>query len=658
MTTTDAGKFMSRFAGGPGGGGGAGGGGRGRGGGGFGAAPREPLGKLFDRTPPAAPEAEASLLGSILLEPKVLNDVVQLIKGAEAFADAKHGLIYQAIVDHHEKHHALDVVQLSQLLADRGQLETIGGNEYLVSLASAVPAPNHAPHFARLVAQKHKLRRLIDAAGQILYDTYHAGQAIGEDVEQLVDRAESMVFEIAQEQDHEDSVEFRVLLDREWERLDAMAEGKFVHQGVRCGFTDLDETLGGFQPGEMIILAARPSMGKTALALNLAEQMMLGTSEPRAVRAVRPPVPVGIFSLEMSKQSLARRLLSAWSGVSAHHITSGRLGKHDFEALGTACQRLAEAPLYIDDQPGLSVLQLRARARRMVHQHGVKVIMIDYLQLLSAPAAARESRQVEVSAISRGLKSLARELSVPIVALAQLNRGPEATTDNRPKLSHLRESGSLEQDADVVALLHREEYYHKGDQEWLDAHQDKVGLAELIIAKQRNGPTGIVKLTWDAETTRFKNHSESGYGGGGYGGGGGGGGSGGGLSASFESRGGTAGTGGVGARAGGGFGGGGFGQGSGNASGGGTAAGGGRVPGFRAPLGADSGGGGAVSSGGWHAGRQSGPVANHRDGGGPDRDELRDAISGGPAPGEDAAGGRGGTDSDDGSGDGEEPAPF
>ena len=551
-----------------------------------------PIGRLFDQDPPFAIEAEMSLLGSMILDPKVIGDALQVLKGAEAFYDEKHALVYQALVATFDKYHAIDLVQLKQHLADKGVLEQVGGVEYLVQLAEAVPTSANWPHFARLVSEKHRLRRLIDAAGQILYDAYHAGRSRDEDAAAIIDAAEQKIFEIAEQESAGDPQDLHQLLMLEYERLMALEEGKAAPDGVRSGFYDLDEMLGGFQPGEMIILAARPSMGKTALALNLAEQMALGTSAPSSPTPERDAQPVGVFSLEMSKSSLVQRMLSAWSGYSSQRIRRGMLSGHDYEQLLQACGQLGKAPLYIDDTPGLTVLQLRARARRMVHRYGVKAIMIDYLQLLSSPGAARESRQVEVGAISRGVKALARELKVPIVCLSQLNRGPESRDNNRPRLSDLRESGSLEQDADVVLLLHREEYYHIGDPDWLNDpnNADKMGVAEIIIAKQRNGPTGTVRLTWDSNTTRFKNHAD--------------------------------------ARPGGGYASGDFG-GAPSAPRPAPARDDGPAP--RTTPRASLGDGGSAPfsgpevefprrNGGWHAGKQQGPVDNHRDGGGPDRD--------------------------------------
>ncbi|MBL8990958.1 MAG: replicative DNA helicase [Phycisphaerae bacterium] len=554
--------------------------GRGRG---AGAPQRGPVGRLFDRDPPFSLEAEMSLLGSLMLDPRQAMDVMQIVKGSECFYSEAHGAIYDAIIHTVDRRGTVDIQILLDALRDRKLIDAVGGGTYLEQLANSVPNAINAPHYARIVADKHRLRRLIDAAGQVLYDAYHAGPAEGEDVKAVIDKAESRVFEIAQEEQTSEIEPLNSLLEKEYQRLMDIDEGKLVHQGVATGFVDLDEMLGGLQSGEMVILAARPSMGKTALALNICEQIAMGSSEPGSSHKVREPMPVGLFSLEMSKASLAQRLLASWSGIEGHKIRTGRLSKRapndEYKVLLDAAQQLGQAPIFVDDTPGLTVLSLRARARRMVAQHKVRAIMVDYLQLLTAPGAARESRQVEVSAISRGVKALARELNVPVIALSQLNRGPEGREGNRPRLSDLRESGSLEQDADVVMLLHREEYYHVQDEDWKSQNPDKVGVAEIIIAKQRNGPTGVARLSWDSGTTRFRNYTPGGDGG--YT-----------PAPAYDPP----------AelpvnppRSAGGFGG----------------------PGFVG--GAPSGGAGAV--GGWHAGRQTGPVANHRDGGGPERDE-------------------------------------
>jgi replicative DNA helicase len=463
------------------------------------------VGKLFDRLPPHSVQAEMSLLGSMILDPqRAIPEVLGVVTRPEDFYLQKHTLIFQAVVDVYERHQSGDLVQIAGLLRDRGVYEDVGGDEYLVELAESVPSAVNAPHYARMVADKSRLRRLIDSAGEIIYDAYHVGDFGPEGAREVLDKAESAVFEIAQQAEKSDPQRLAELLQIEWDRIEA-SEGRGI-TGLPTGFGDLDERLSGLQPGEMLILAARPSMGKTALALNLAEQVSFGGRTPWQEHEGAQPTPVGVFSLEMNKSSVVQRLISAYSGVDSHKIRTGMLHGEDSQRIMDACSELERAPIYVDDMPGLTVLQLRARARRMVAQHGVRAIFIDYLQLLTAPAQARESRQVEVSAISRQIKALARELNVPIVCLAQLNRGAEQRERNRPRMSDLRESGSIEQDADVVLLLHREAYYHKDDEEWLNdpLNSDRVNLSEVIVAKQRNGPTGVVKLTWDDRITRFK----------------------------------------------------------------------------------------------------------------------------------------------------------
>lgn len=462
----------------------------------------EPLQKLFDRLPPHSLEAEMSLLGSMILDPQVIADVIAIVRRPEDFYDEKHTHIYKAIVDVFDAHHSGDLVQLGDLLNTRGVLDAIGGGDYLVKLAESVPAAINAPHYARLVAEKAKLRRLIDAAGQILYDAYHTGDLGPDGAREVLDRAETSVFDIAQEAMVSDPQALADLLQIEIDRIEA-SEGKGI-SGISTGYPDMDRYLSGLQKGEMVILAARPSMGKTALALNLAEQIAFGGHPAKIAPRQRSNVGVGVFSLEMSKSAVTQRLLSASSGIDSKKIREGTLSDAEFREALHFAGLLGDAPVYIDDTPGLTVLNLRARARRMVAQQGVQVLIVDYLQLLTAPGSARESRQVEVSAISRGIKSLARELNVPVICLSQLNRASEQRTGNRPRMSDLRESGSIEQDADVIMLLHREDYYHIDDPEWQDANPDKVGVAEIIIAKQRNGPTGVVELMWDSHTTRFK----------------------------------------------------------------------------------------------------------------------------------------------------------
>ncbi len=459
--------------------------------------------KLFDREPPASVHAERSLLGSMLLDPQVIPDVLPHVHKPEQFFLEGHGAIFGALIQIYDRQQSGDLVQLAEALRSRDVLDRVGGTKYLVQLAEAVPSAANAPHYARIVADRARLRRLIDAAGEILYDAYHADDASPEGGKGVVDAAEQRIFDIAEDEQTTEAESLFELVEEEIKRLE-IADGKAV-VGVPTAYDDLDAMLGGLQKGELLILAARPSMGKTAMALNLAEQVAFGGASPWSPPGKRH-IPVGFFSLEMSRHSLVQRLISARSGVDAHKIRTGAISPEELERVTHSCHELSEIPFYIDDAPALSVLALRARARRMKRKHKIEALFIDYLQLLTAGSAGRESRQVEVSAISRGIKALARELEIPVVCLAQLNRGAEQRERNRPRMSDLRESGSIEQDADVVMLLHREAYYHKDDEEWVrdPDNTDKLNLTELIIAKQRNGPTGLVKLTWDEKTTRFK----------------------------------------------------------------------------------------------------------------------------------------------------------
>jgi replicative DNA helicase len=343
------------------------------------------------------------------------------------------------------------------------------------------------------------VRKLIEEAGEILAEAYESRQG----AEAILDNAEHRIFSIAERYEHTDVESLGRLVQEVVARLQA-SDGQRA-TGVATGFNDLDEVTGGFQAGDFIIIAGRPSMGKTAVALNVAENMALRGE------------PVGIFSLEMSRHQLVERLLASRSGLELHRLRRMMLGKEHYSRLFAACGELQDAPVYVDDMAGSTLLQIRARARRMVSKHGIKAVFIDYIQLITIGGRV-ESRQLEVSEISRGLKGLARELELPVIAMSQLNRAAEQREGHRPRLSDLRESGSLEQDADVVALLHREDYYHQADEDYESTH-----MAELIVAKQRNGPTGTVKLSWVDQCTRFKDFSAAeppgGYGDGGGGGG-------------------------------------------------------------------------------------------------------------------------------------------
>ena len=446
------------------------------------------LSRLFEQLPPHALEAEMSLLGSMLIEPQVIGDILLVVKSGDDFFKPAHGAIYGTMIELYERQNALDIVQLNQLLADRNVLEAVGGVEYLVELANAVPTAANALHYARLVREKAIIRSLINAAGEVLYDAYHSPEKAAE----ILGAAEQKIFRIAQQSEQTHAESMQELVQQVMATIEEN-DGRLI-TGVPSGFAEMDEMTHGCQPGEMLIIAARPSMGKTAFALNVAEQMAMAG------------YPVAIFSLEMSKAQLVQRLLSSRSGVNSQKIRRNMLGHEDWDRLRQACAELYEAQMFIDDTPGLSLLQMRAKARRLKARNDIKAIVIDYLQLMTSGQRA-ESRQIEIGEISRGVKAMARELDVPVLCLSQLNRAAENREGHRPRMSDLRESGSIEQDADVIMMLHREEYYHVQDPEWAELNPDKVGLAELIIAKQRNGPTGTVRLSWIANTTRFRDHS-------------------------------------------------------------------------------------------------------------------------------------------------------
>lgn len=445
---------------------------------------------MFGRTPPYSPEAERAVLGGILLDPAALEDVEAILGGPEAFYVAAHEHVYRACLQAHSEAGTIELVRVVDLLRAREVLDQVGGVGELAQMASEVVSSVNIVYHARLVATKARVRKMIDAAGMILHDCYHVSEKPNADAEELFDAAELRVFEVCKQHTTNEPETLAMLLEKELLRLENPIES-----GLMTGFTELDAMTNGMHPGEMVILAARPSQGKTALAMNIAEQ---------AASYGTKGTPVGVFSMEMSRTALVQRLLSAASGVDAGLLRTGKFSDDEYKQLLAANARLKTTPILIDDTPNLTIAGLRSRARRMVMKHNVKVIVIDYLQLMEAPGQAKESRQVEVSAISRGIKALARELSVPVLCLSQLNRASESREGNRPRLSDLRESGAIEQDADVVMLLHREEQHHIGDEEWRRNNEDKVGVAELIVAKQRNGPTGAVKLHWDAACTRFR----------------------------------------------------------------------------------------------------------------------------------------------------------
>jgi len=445
--------------------------------------------QLVARVPPHSAEAEACVLGSMILEPSTIDIVVHITRAEDFFRPA-HRLIFEQLCQMHNAGKPIDLVTLNEALSRSKVLERVGGADYLVALAEGVPSTASVEYYARMVRDKALLRNLIAANQQVLQDAYESQ----DDAAEILDRAEHTIFEIASRQigDHAKSIES--LLQQTFETL-SNADGSMV-TGLATGYFKLDELTAGLQNGEMIVLAARPSMGKTALACNMAEYM-----------AVEDGQAVLIFSLEMSKEQLAQRFLCARSRFNSAKLRRGNISAEDWTQLQMAAGDLEKAPIFIDDSAELNILQLRAKARRMKASHDLKCVFIDYLQLMSSFRRI-ESRQQQIAEISRGLKALARELNIPIVVLSQLNRGPEGREGHRPRMSDLRESGAIEQDADVVMLLHREDYYHRGEPDY-----EPTNITELNVAKQRNGPIGVVPLTFLQECIRFENFaSEEAYG--------------------------------------------------------------------------------------------------------------------------------------------------
>lgn len=455
------------------------------------------LEKLFEMLPPAEIEAEMACLGSMIVAGagrlEVLGEVQDCMRGPGDFSLPKHQAIYQACLAVYDKESALDTIQLTAHLRELGVYDDVGGIDYLVELAESVPTAVNGQHYARIVASRAVLRDLIDAAATTLRDCHERASA-GHDA--LLEEAEQRIFAIADRGVGETQaiIPLGEQIQQTMDWLQTVS-GEQALTGVPSGYRQLDDLTGGFQKAEFIVLAARPSMGKTAMALNIAENMALDKN-----------IPVGLFSMEMSKTELAMRILSARSHVNSQKIKRNMLTDHDLKMITKAAAELSKSPIFIDDCAGVGIHDLRSRARRMRMRYDVEAIFIDYLQLMTARA---ESRQQEVSAISRGLKALARELDIPVICLSQLNRNPEGRTDKKPFLSDLRESGAIEQDADVVMMLHREEYYHIGDKQWIQENPDKVGLGELIVAKQRNGPVGNIFMRWDAKLTRFNDASSA-----------------------------------------------------------------------------------------------------------------------------------------------------
>ncbi|NTV53110.1 MAG: replicative DNA helicase [Candidatus Firestonebacteria bacterium] len=437
-----------------------------------------PAGAGSEKIPPQNIEAERSTLGSMLLDRDAIGRVFEILTDDAFYVDA-HRRIFRAILDLYDRNEPVDYVTLTDLLARWGDLEKLGGAAYLTQLTDSVPTSAHAEHYARIVKEKFILRNLIRVSTEVVSRCYTAE----EDADRLLDEAERSIFELSQNRQRGAVLKVKDIIHDAMEMVENLSKHETHITGVPTGYPELDEMTSGLQPGELVILAARPSMGKTALCLNLASNA-----------ALQGKTPVAIFSLEMSAESLVTRMLCSEARVNIQDVRTGRLGEGNLVHLSMAAGRLFDSDVFIDDSPSLNILELRSKARRLKAEHNIGLVIVDYIQMMQG-VGKQENRQQEISNISRSFKALAKELKAPVMVLSQLSRAPEARGDRRPQLSDLRESGAIEQDADVVMFIYREAYYEK------DKKDDRT--AELIIAKQRNGPTGTIKLIFNQQYTRF-----------------------------------------------------------------------------------------------------------------------------------------------------------
>ena len=430
------------------------------------------------KIPPQNLEAEASLLGALLIDREAIFKVNDLLDGADFYSPA-HAIIFENIRELFELHTPVDLVTLNDRLESKGKMEEVGGAAYLTSLANAVPTAAHVVDYAKIVRHKATLRRLLSTAGEISELSFKED----EEIEKILDEAESKIFAISKKFIRGAFVPLKDILAISFERLDEIHKNKGQLRGITTGFKDLDNLTAGLQASDLVILASRPSMGKTSLALNI------------ALSAAKEGTPVGVFSLEMSKEQLVDRLLVAEAEIDSWKLRTGSLSEEEFPRIGHAMSVLAEIPLFIDDSPIVSAMENRTKARRLQAEHGLGLLIVDYLQLMEGKDV--ENRVQEISDISRNLKALARELSVPVLALSQLSRAVEARTPHIPMLSDLRESGSIEQDADVVIFIYREDYYVKDT--------PRKNIADILVRKHRNGPTGDIELYFSPEKMKFAN---------------------------------------------------------------------------------------------------------------------------------------------------------
>lgn len=434
----------------------------------------------FGRIPPQSLEAEQSVIGSMLLDKEVISSITEILKSDDFYRD-DHKEIFDAVLELFDRGEPVDLITVSEQLKLKSVLEKVGGIEYLTNIANVVPTTANAKHYAKIVAEKSVLRRLIKASSDIMDMSYESS----EEVTYVLDKAEKGIFDILQQKSSQGISQIKDVLLDTFNRLEELYNNKGFITGIATKFIDLDYKTSGLHNSDLILIAARPAMGKTSFALNIAQNV-----------AVYSHVPVAVFSLEMSKEQLVNRMLCSEAMVDSQKMRTGKLDDEDWKKLARALGPLAEAPIFIDDTPGLSITELRAKCRRLKIEKNIGLVVIDYLQLMQGKGK-NDSRQQEISEISRSLKILAKEINVPIITLSQLSRGPEARTDHRPMLSDLRESGAIEQDADIVMFLYRDDYYNPDT--------EKKDIAELIIAKHRNGSTGTVELVWFGQYTKFGN---------------------------------------------------------------------------------------------------------------------------------------------------------
>jgi replicative DNA helicase len=434
----------------------------------------------IEKLPPRSEEAEMAVLGSMLLEENAISQAIELLEENSFYKDA-HKKIFNVIVSIYSENKPVDLVTTTELLKKRKILDDVGGASFIASLTQAVPTAANISHYARIVREKYIVRSLITTSTKIVSEAY----AEDANTEELLDRAERLIFDITSRKAESSSVAIKEVVKDSIETIDSLYQRKENITGIATGFHEFDIMTAGLQPSELIVVAGRPSMGKSALAACIAEHA-----------SIVEKVPTLIFSIEMAKEQLVQRMLCSYARVDFHKVRTGFLSQSDWPKITNAAGKLAESPVFIDDTPAISALELRAKARRLKSQHNIGLVVVDYLQLMRGTYSG-DNRQQEISDISRSLKALARELNAPVIAISQLSRAVEARSDRRPQLSDLRESGAIEQDADLVMLLLREEYY--------TPTPENRGLAELIIAKQRNGPVGSVHLAFIKEYTRFEN---------------------------------------------------------------------------------------------------------------------------------------------------------